>query len=153
VWVKHDAGKGSFYRSQHAQIQLYVAPGRQINKFGLKTKGRHRTNVWKYRGQSGFGLGRDEALAIQRTAMPVAMVADALRDCSNRGGIVLNPFGGCGTTMIAAERTKRLARLIEIDPLYCDSIVQRWQKFTGKAARLAETNETFEEVKARRGAG
>ena len=86
------------------------------------------------------------------TVKPVAMVVDALMDCSNRGGIVLDPFGGSGTTMIAAERKGRRARLIEIDPLYCDVIVQRWQKFSGKTARLAETSETFDEVKTRRGA-
>lgn len=87
------------------------------------------------------------------TVKPTAMVVDAIKDCSNRGGIVLDPFAGSGTTMIAAERSKRRARLLEIDPLYCDTIVKRWEKFTGKTARLAETNETFDEVKARRGAG
>jgi DNA modification methylase len=86
------------------------------------------------------------------TVKPVSMVADALMDCSNRGGIVLDPFGGSGTTMIAAERKRRRARLIEIDPLYCDVIVQRWQKFSGKTARLADTTESYDEVKARRGA-
>lgn len=84
------------------------------------------------------------------TVKPVALVMDALRDCSHRGGIVLDPFGGSGTTMIAAERTGRRARLIEFDPLYCDLIVNRWQTLTGKIARLVETNETFEQVKARR---
>ena len=84
------------------------------------------------------------------TVKPTAMVMDALKDCSNRGGIVLDPFAGSGTTMIAAERTGRRASLMEIDPLYCDTIIRRWQAFTGKTARLAETDETFEEVKARR---
>jgi DNA modification methylase len=84
------------------------------------------------------------------TVKPVAMVADALKDCSNRGDIVLDPFAGSGTTMIAAERTGRHARLIESNPLYCDLIVQRWQAFSGKTARLAETNETFDEIRARR---
>ena len=153
VWVKHNAGLGSFYRSQHELICVYAAPGKPINNFGLGAKGRHRTTVWKYPGFNSFGRHRDEALAMHPTVKPVAMVMDALKDCSNRGGIVLDPFGGSGTTMIAAERTKRRARLMEIDPLYCDTIVQRWQKFTGKTARLAETNETFDEVKARRGAG
>jgi DNA modification methylase len=86
------------------------------------------------------------------TVKPVAMVADALMDCSNRGSIVLDPFGGSGTTMIAAERTGRRARLIEIDPLYCDVTIARWQILSGKMARLAETNETYDEVKTRRGA-
>ena len=144
---------GSFYRSQHELICVYAAPGKPINNFGLGGKGRHRTNVWEYPGFNGFVRDRDEILAMHPTVKPVAMVMDALKDCSHRGGIVLDPFGGSGTTMIAAERTKRRARLMEIDPLYCDTIIQRWQKYTGKAARLAETDETFEEVKARRGAG
>lgn len=153
VWVKSNAGMGSFYRSQHELICVYAAPGRPINNFGLGGKGRYRTNVWKYPGFNSFGRGRDRALAMHPTVKPVAMVMDALMDCSNRNGIVLDPFGGSGTTMIAAERTGRRARLIEIDPLYCDVIVQRWQAFSGKAAHLAETNETFDEVKARRGEG
>jgi DNA modification methylase len=152
VWTKTNAGMGSFYRSQHEEIWVYAAPGKPINNFGLGGKGRHRTNVWKYPGFSSFGRGRTEALAMHPTVKPVAMVMDALMDCSNRGGIVLDPFGGSGTTMIAAERKSRRARLIEIDPLYCDVTVQRWQKFSGKTARLAETTETYEEVKARRGA-
>src|SRR3984893_1844402 len=151
VWVKANAGLGSFYRSQHEDILVYTAPGRPINNFGLGAKGRHRSNVWKYPGLSSFGRGRDETLAMHPAVKPVAMVADALMDCSDRGDIVLDVCGGSGTTMIAAERTARRARLIEIDPLYCDLIVQRWQKFSGKTARLAETNETFDEVKARRG--
>jgi DNA modification methylase len=153
VWVKHNAGMGSFYRSQHEMICVYAAPGKPINNFGLGGKGRHRTNVWEYPGFNGFVRGRDETLAMHPTVKPVAMFVDALKDCSNRGGIVLDPFAGSGTTMIAAERTKRRARLMEIDPLYCDTIVQRWQKYTGKTARLADTNETFDEVKVRRGAG
>ena len=153
VWIKANAGMGSFYRSQHELICVYATPGKPINNFGLGGKGRHRTNVWQYPGFNSFGRDRDEALAMHPTVKPVAMVVDALKDCSNRGGIVLDPFGGSGTTMIAAERTKRRARLMEIDPLYCDTIVERWQKFARKSARLAETNETFDEVKARRGAG
>lgn len=150
IWVKSNAGMGSFYRSQHETISVYAAPGKPINNFGLGGKGRHRTNVWKYPGLNSFGRGRDETLAMHPTVKPTAMVMDALKDCSNRGGIVLDPFAGSGTTMIAAERTGRRASLMEIDPLYCDTIIRRWQAFTGKTARLAETDETFEEVKARR---
>ena len=86
------------------------------------------------------------------TVKPVAMVADAMMDCSNRGGIVLDPFGGSGTTMIAAERTGRRSRLIEIDPVYCDVTIARWHTASRTPARLVETNETFDEVKSRRGA-
>jgi DNA modification methylase len=99
---------------------------------------------------NAFGRNRDKSLAMHPTAKPVALVKDALLDCSNRGAIVLDPFGGSGTTMIAADSTGRRARLIEIDPLYCDLIVRRWQAFSGKLARLADTNETFDEVSARR---
>lgn len=153
VWVKKNAGMGSFYRSQHELIAVYATPGKVTNNFRLGAKGRHRTNVWRYAGLNSFGRGRDETLAMHPTVKPVAMVVDALRDCSNRDDIVLDAFGGSGTTLIAAEKTGRRARLIEIDPLYCDVIVKRWQAFAGKTARLAETGETFEEVKARRGAG
>lgn len=151
VWVKSNAGMGTFYRSQYELIVPYVLPGaRPINNFGLGGKGRYRTNVWQYPGANAFGRKRDEELAMHPTVKPVALVADALKDCSNRRDIVLDPFGGSGTTMIAAERTGRSARLIEYDALYCDVIVQRWQSATGKAAHIAETNETFDQVKARR---
>ena len=150
-WVKPNAGMGSFYRSQHEMICVFAAPGKPINNFGLGGKGRHRTNVWKYAGFNSFGRDRNEALAMHPTVKPVAMVADALRDCSNRGGIVLDPFGGSGTTMIAAERTGRIARLMEIDPAYCDVIVKRWQEFAGEKARLADTGEAYDEVKTGRG--
>jgi DNA modification methylase len=152
IWVKKNAGMGSFYRSQHELIAVYATPGKVINNFGLGAKGRHRTNVWKYAGLNSFGRGRDESLAMHPTVKPVAMVADALRDCSKRNDIVLDAFSGSGTTMIAAEKTGRRARLIEIDPLYCDVIVKRWQEFAGDTALLAETGETFDEVKTRRGA-
>lgn len=150
VWAKANAGLGTFYRSQHEFIQVYRLPGSHINNFGLGGKGRYRTNVWNYRGQTSFGRHRDEELAMHPTVKPVALVVDAIKDCSARGGIILDPFGGSGTTMIAAQRTGRKARLIEIDPLYCDTIAERWQKFSGRPARLAGTNETFVEVKARR---
>lgn len=151
VWAKSNAGMGSFYRSQHEFIVVYARPGApHINNFGLGAKGRYRTNVWNYPGYNSFGRDRDANLAMHPTVKPVALVMDALRDCSHRGGIVLDPFGGSGTTMIAAERTGRRARLIEFDPLYCDLIVNRWQTLTGKVARLVATNETFEQVKARR---
>jgi DNA modification methylase len=85
-------------------------------------------------------------LGMHPTVKPVALVADAIRDCSNRGEIVLDPFAGSGTTLIAAEKTGRRARLIEFDPAYCDAIVRRFEQLTGKQARLASTNETFETV-------
>ncbi len=151
VWVKTNAGLGTFYRSQHELIYVYVIDGgRAINNFKLGARGRHRTNVWRYPGMNSFGRQRDTLLGLHPTVKPVALVSDALLDCSNRNDIVLDPFAGSGTTMIAAERIGRKARLIEIDPLYCDVIVGRWQHFSGKAARLASSNETFAEVGVRR---
>jgi DNA modification methylase len=116
------------------------------NSFGLGDTGRYRTNVWDYAGISSMGSSRDEELAMHPTVKPVAMIADAIRDCSKRGEIVLDAFGGSGSTLIAAEKTGRSARLIEFDPLYCDTIVRRWEAFTGKRATLAETGETFEQA-------
>ena len=92
--------------------------------------GRMRTNVWDYRGVNSFGRDRDELLAAHPTVKPVALVADAIKDCSKRGDLVLDPFGGSGTTLLAAERAKRRAALIEIDPRYVDTIIRRWQAFT-----------------------
>ena len=80
------------------------------------------------------------------TVKPVALIADAIRDCSRRGEIVLDAFGGSGSTLIAAEKTGRIARLLEYDPLYCDTIVRRWEQLTGKRATLAATGETFEDL-------
>ena len=139
VWTKPNAGMGSFYRSQHELIFVYAMPGKPINN---GAKSRNRSNVWKYAGLSSFGM--------HPTVKPVAMVVDALKDCSNRGDIVLDVCAGSGTTMIAAEKTGRRARLIEIDPGYCDVIIRRWQTLTGNVVRLKETNETFEQVAARR---
>ncbi|HXH52809.1 MAG TPA: DNA methyltransferase [Sphingomicrobium sp.] len=149
VWKKHSAGMGSFYRSQHELLFVWksgTAP--HINNFGLGETGRHRSNVWDYRGNAGFHAERDDELASHATVKPWSMVADAIRDCSKRGGIILDPFGGSGTTLIAAQRTGRKARLIELDPLYCDVTVRRWEKLTGEKAVLAATGETFADVEA-----
>jgi DNA modification methylase len=144
VWVKTNAGMGSFYRSQHELVLPYVVGSRSpINNFGLGAKGRYRTNVWQYPGLNSFGRDRDVALASHPTVKPVALVADALKDCSHRGGVVLDPFAGSGTTMVAAERTGRSARLIEIDPYYCDVAVRRWEAFSKKSATLAATGQSF----------
>jgi DNA modification methylase len=145
VWVKTNAGLGSFYRSQHEMISVYVTQGGPVtNNFKLGARGRHRSNVWRYPGFNGFGRDRDATLALHPTVKPVALVTDALLDCSNRGEVVLDPFGGSGTTMIAAERCGRRARLIEIDPVYCDVIVRRWEILTGKTAQLATSPNTVD---------
>jgi DNA modification methylase len=121
-----------------------------VNTFGLGEKGRYRTNVWSYAGVNSFRADRMEELSLHPTVKPVAMVADAIRDVTNRTDIVLDTFGGSGTTLIAAERTGRRARLIEIDPGYCDLIVRRWEQLSGKAALLASSGNTFERTAALR---
>lgn len=151
VWNKVNAGMGTFYRSKHELVYVYkVGESVHINNFGLGEGGRHRANVWDYPGVSSIGGERDAALAMHPTVKPVALVADATRDCSKRGQLVLDPFGGSGTTLIAAEKTGRLARLIEYDPAYCDTIVRRFEADAGKPARLASSGETFEDVAAAR---
>lgn len=151
VWNKTNAGMGTFYRSQHELVFVFkVGTAPHINNFGLGGTGRYRTNVWTYPGVSSIGAARDEALAMHPTVKPVALVADAIRDCTRRNGIVLDAFGGSGTTLIAAEVCGRRARLIEYDPLYCDTIIRRFEAFTGKEARLASSGATFDAVQAER---
>ena len=146
VWVNDSAGMGSFYRSQHELVYIFKngsAP--HINNFNLGEKGRYRTNVWNYPG-ANTGPDRREALESHPTVKPVSMFVDAMLDCSHRGGIVLDCFGGSGTTVIAAERTGRTARLMELDPLYVDLIVRRWQSFTRKQAIHTGTGASFDEM-------
>ncbi|MFG1242335.1 DNA methyltransferase [Xanthobacter sp. V7C-4] len=153
VWAKDNAGMGTFYRSRHELIFVFkngAAP--HINAFELGQNGRSRTNVWNYRGITSPTKESREALQLHPTVKPVAMVADALKDCSRRGGIVLDPFCGSGTIFIAAQKTGRRARAIELDPSYCDTAIRRWQLFAKDDAVLVETGETFDEVAARRGA-
>ena len=147
VWNKTNGGMGAFYRSKHELIFVYkLGTSAHTNSFGLGETGRYRTNVWDYAGISSIGKDRADELAMHPTVKPVAMVADAIRDCSRRSEIILDPFGGSGTTLIAAEKTGRFARLVEYDPLYCDTIVLRWEKLTGKRARLEASGATFEEM-------
>lgn len=147
VWVKSNGGMGTFYRSRHELVFAFKnGTASHINNFELGQTGRYRTNVWEYAGINSFGSDRDTALAMHPTVKPVAMVADAIRDCSKRKQIVLDPFAGSGTTVIAAEKTGRHARAIELDPLYCDTIIHRWQIFTGKDAALADAGRSFDEI-------
>jgi DNA modification methylase len=145
VWNKSNGGMGTFYRSKHELVFAFKhGSAAHINNFGLGENGRYRTNVWDYAGINSFRSGRDAELAMHPTVKPVAMVADAIRDCSKRGGIVLDAFSGSGTTIMAAEETGRCARAIEIDPRYVDVAVQRWQKATGTSAVIAGTDTTFD---------
>lgn len=124
VWNKTNGGMGAFYRSKHELVFVYkVGTASHTNTFGLGDSGRYRTNVWDYAGISSIGPNRSEQLAMHPTVKPTAMVADAIRDCSRRGEIVLDGFGGSGTTLVAAELCGRSARLIEFDPHYCDVIM------------------------------
>lgn len=147
VWNKKNGGMGAFYRSKHELVFAFkVGTAPHVNSFGLGETGRYRTNVWDYAGISSISSTRAEELAMHPTVKPVALVADAIRDCSRRGDTVLDPFGGSGTTLIAAEKCGRAARLIEYDPGYCDTIVARWERLTGKRATLASTGQAFEDV-------
>ena len=147
VWTKKNAGMGTFYRSRHELVFVWKSgTAAHMNNFELGQHGRSRTNVWEYAGITSMGAARLEQLAMHPTVKPVALVADAIKDCSRRNGIVLDPFLGSGTTVIAAERTGRRARGIEIDPVYVDVAVRRWQDYAGKAAILAATGQTFEDV-------
>src|SRR5207237_1203670 len=112
------------------------------NTFGLGDTGRYRSNVWDYAGINTLRVGRTEKLAIHPTVKPVALVADAIKDCSRRGEVVLDPFAASGSTLIAAHRTGRRARLIEFDPAYCDQIVHRFERVIGKPVRLAATGQS-----------
>lgn len=137
VWNKTNAGMGTFYRSKHELIFVFKkGTATHINTFGLGDTGRYRTNVWDHAGMTSVGKARSEALALHPTVKPVALIIDALKDCSHRGNIVLDPFGGSGSTLIAAKTCGRSARLLELDPLYCDTILTRWQQLTGQQAML-----------------
>ena len=151
IWNKgRNGGMGTFYRSKHELVFVWkVGTAPHTNTFGLGDTGRYRTNVWDYAGISSISSSRAKDLAMHPTVKPVALVADAIRDCSKRGDIVLDAFGGSGSTLIAAEKCGRSARLIEYEPGYCDVIVERWQRLTGKRATLAATGETFEDVNGR----
>ncbi len=139
VWKKHSAGLGAFYRSQHELILVFKnGRAKHINNFGLGETGRYRTNVLEYDGACGFYKGRDRDLADHVTIKSTALVADLLRDCSDRGDLVLDPFCGSGTTLLAAHHTGRRGASIEIDPLYVDTAIRRLTAATGQPAILAD---------------
>ena len=153
VWNKTNGGMGSLYRSKHELFWIAKkgsAP--HTNNVELGKHGRYRTNVWDYAGVNSFGKARMADLADHPTVKPTALVADAIRDVTHTGEIVIDAFMGSGTTILAAERTKRIAYGIDIEPGYIDVAVLRWEAMTGKAAVLAETGETFAAVASRRSA-
>lgn len=139
---------GTFYRSRHELIFAFksgTAP--HINTFELGQNGRYRTNVWQYRGMSSRSKERDDDLALHPTVKPARMIADAIRDVSGRGDIVLDLFGGSGSTLIAAEMTGRRAFVCELDPAYCDIILARWETFSRDEA-VRQLSSSSEETAA-----
>ena len=151
VWTKSQGGMGSLYRSQHELVAVFkhgTAP--HINNVELGRHGRNRTNVWAYAGMNSFGKDRDANLALHPTVKPLVMIRDAILDASNREDLVLDPFGGSGTTLLAADAVRRRARLIELDPLYCDVIVRRVEQALGVTATLDGSDQSFAEIAADR---
>ena len=151
VWMKSNAGMGSLYRSQHELLPLFKKGlASHINDVELGKRGRWRSNVWTYPGASSLGSDARRGLRDHPTVKPTAMLEDALFDLTNRGDIVIDPFLGSGSSLIAAEKTGRVCRGIELDPLYVDVIMRRYEAATGKPAILAETGETLETLLSRR---
>lgn len=147
VWNKSNGGMGSLYRSKHELICLFkVRTAPHTNNVELGRHGRNRSNVWNYAGVNTFRSDRMDELAMHPTVKPVALVADAIKDVTHRGEIVLDSFSGSGTSIIAAEKTGRRAFALEIDPHYVDVAIRRWESFTGKKAILSGTNQSFEEI-------
>lgn len=149
VWVKDNAGMGSLYRSQHELVFVFKngrAPHR--NNVELGQHGRNRTNVWHYPSLNNFGRRGEEGNlgALHPTVKPVGLIADAILDCSARGDVVLDPFLGSGSTLIAAERVGRICRGMELDPVYVDAAIRRWQSFTGASAIHSATGDRFDDL-------
>ena len=152
AWVKTNAGQGSFYRSQHELIGVFrVGATPHLNTIELGRHGRNRSNVWHYAGANTFRAGRMDDLRAHPTVKPVAMIADAMKDCTHRNDIVLDTFCGSGTTILAAERVGRRGYGLEIDPGYIDVAVRRWQAFSGSDALHVASGLTFEEIGLQRG--
>jgi DNA modification methylase len=138
VWNKSNAGMGSLYRSKHELVFVYkVGQAPHFNAVELGRHGRNRTNVWDYASVNSFAGSRRDDLALHPTVKPTALVADAIQDVTRRGELVLDTFLGSGTTLIAAERTGRRFRGLDIDPAYIDVAVERWSAMTGGTPRLA----------------
>ena len=150
TWAKTNAGMGSFYRQQTEFVHVFKNDQSvpHINNIQLGRFGRHRTTLWTYAGVNTFRSGRDEDLDAHPTVKPWAMVAEAIKDCTGYGETVLDAFCGSGTTIIAAEKAGRIAYGIELDPLYVDVAIRRWEKVTKRSAIHCETGMTFAETEA-----
>jgi DNA modification methylase len=146
VWVKASPGQGSLYRSQHELVAIFrVGEAPHLNNIELGRHGRSRSNVWHYAGVNSFRAGRMEELKAHPTVKPIGLVADAIKDCTQRRDIVLDTFCGSGTTILAAERVGRRAYGLELEPKYVDVAIRRWQAFTRRDAAHIETGRTFDE--------
>jgi len=151
VWDKGQGGQGAFYRSQHELVFVFKSgTAKHTNNFSLGETGRYRTNVVRYAGANSFRKGRSRDLADHSTIKPTALVADFLLDCSNRGDLVVDPFLGSGTTLIAAHHTKRRGAALEVDPLYCDTAIRRISDSCGLEAVLEGNGRTLDEIAADR---
>ena len=151
VWNKGRGGMGSYYRSQHELFSVFKSgEGAFLNRVELGRHGRDRSNVWDYPGATGARPKDGEEAVAHATPKNVEMLCDALKDCTERGDLVLDPFGGGGSLLMAAERTSRRARMMELDPVYVDVMIERWQRFTGRQAVLLSTGQSFAEVAAER---
>jgi DNA modification methylase len=152
VWAKSNGGMGSLYRSRHELVFVFKnGKEAHLNNVQLGRFGRNRTNVWNYPGFNGFGRkGTEDASAFHPTVKPTALVADAILDATKRDDIVLDPYIGSGTTILAAERTNRRCFGIEIDGRYVDTAIQRWERLTGRKAQTTQ-GQTFAQVKLERG--
>jgi DNA modification methylase len=146
IWAKNNAGMGSFYRSAHELIFLFKnGESSHRNNIQLGKFGRYRTNVWNYPSANTFSRSGPEGdlLALHPTPKPVSLIADAIKDFTQRGALVLDPFLGSGTAVIAAERTGRVCYGLELDPLYVDAPIRRWQRRTKREAIHVESGESF----------
>jgi DNA modification methylase len=153
VWVKTNGGMGSLYRSRHELVFVFRNGGEaHCNNVQLGRFGRNRTNVWNYPGANVFKRnGRKTDLDLHPTVKPIAMVADAIMDSTNLDDVILDPFLGSGTTLLAAERARRRCHGVELDPLYVDTVITRWERLTQQQARLA-SGQSFDDVKSERSA-
>ncbi len=142
---------GSLYRSAHEFIFVYKnGRAKHVNNIELGRFGRSRTNVWEYAGMSRFGKDRDASLAGHPTPKPLALVSDAILDCSKRGGIILDAFAGSGTTLLAAEKSGRHGYGLELDPHYCDLIIRRFEEVYGFGAIHVDSDLSFERIRVER---
>lgn len=147
VWDKITAGLGACYKSQYELVWVMKSgEAKHINNFQMGQNGRNRSNLWSYQGLNGPAAGRQELLALHPTVKPLALIADAILDCSRKGGLILDCFAGSGTIFLAAEQTGRRAAAIELDPLFVDVAIRRWERSTGRQAVLAHDGRTFDQL-------